>query len=69
MFGIGMTELLIIMVIVLVIFGAGKLPEIGQGMGKAIGNFRKSVRETNEIDITPDQEEKKIDSQEGKEEK
>jgi len=69
MFGIGMTELLIIMVIVLVIFGAGKLPEIGQGMGKAIGNFRKSVRETNEIDITPGQEEKKIDSQEGKEEK
>ncbi len=69
MFGIGMTELLIIMVIVLVIFGAGKLPEIGQGMGKAIGNFRKSVRETNEIDITPGQEEKKIDSQEGKDEK
>lgn len=69
MFGIGMTELLIIMVIVLVIFGAGKLPEIGQGMGKAIGNFRKSVRETNEIDVTPGQEDKKIEPQEGKEEK
>ncbi len=69
MFGIGMTELLIVMVIVLVIFGAGKLPEIGSGMGKAIGNFRKSVRDTNEIDITPSQEEKKVEGQEEKEEK
>ena len=69
MFGIGMTELLIVMVIVLVIFGAGKLPEIGSGMGKAIGNFRKSVRDTNEIDITPAQEEKKVEGQEEKEEK
>lgn len=67
MFGIGMTELLIIMVIVLVIFGAGKLPEIGSGMGKAIGNFRKSVRDTNEIDITPSQEEKKVEGREEKE--
>jgi sec-independent protein translocase protein TatA len=65
MFGIGMTELLIILAIVLVIFGAGKLPEIGAGMGSAIGNFRKSVREQNEIDITPSEEEKKT---EGKEE-
>ena len=60
MFGIGMTELLIILVLVLIIFGAGKLPEIGQGMGKAIGNFRKSVRETTEVDITP-KDEKKIE--------
>ena len=40
MFGIGVPELLILMVIVLIIFGAGKLPEIGAGMGKAIRNFR-----------------------------
>jgi len=40
MFGIGIPELLIIMVIVLVIFGAGKLPEIGAGVGKAIKNFK-----------------------------
>jgi len=39
MFGIGMPELIIIMVIILIIFGAGKLPEIGAGMGKAIKNF------------------------------
>ena len=64
MFGIGMTELLIILGIVLVVFGAGKLPEIGSGMGKAIGNFRSSVKEGTEIDITPSGEEKKIEGQE-----
>jgi sec-independent protein translocase protein TatA len=40
MFGIGMPELIIILVIILIIFGAGKLPEIGAGMGKAIRNFK-----------------------------
>jgi sec-independent protein translocase protein TatA len=45
MFGIGIPELLIIMVIVLIIFGAGKLPEIGAGMGKAIKNFRGATSE------------------------
>jgi sec-independent protein translocase protein TatA len=69
MFGIGMTELLILLVIVLVIFGAGKLPEIGAGMGKAIGNFRKSVREPNEIDITPSQEKEKEKEKEKAEDK
>ena len=64
-----MTELLVILFIVLVIFGAGKLPEIGAGMGKAIGNFRKSVRESNEIDITPKAEEKKLEEKEGEEKK
>ena len=43
MFGIGMPELVIILVIIMVIFGAGKLPEIGSGMGKAIKNFKKST--------------------------
>jgi sec-independent protein translocase protein TatA len=50
MFGIGMPELLIILVIILVIFGAGKLPEIGSALGKGIRGFKKSVSETeNEI--------------------
>ncbi len=43
MFGLGHTELLIILVIGLVIFGAGKLPEIGSGMGSAIKNFKKCI--------------------------
>ena len=43
MFGIGMPELIIILVIILIIFGAGKLPEIGGGMGKAIRNFRNAT--------------------------
>lgn len=45
MFGIGIPELLIIMVIILIIFGAGKLPEIGAGMGKAIRNFKDATSE------------------------
>ena len=40
---IGLPELAIILVIVLLIFGAGKLPQIGEGLGKAISNFKKSV--------------------------
>ncbi|MEW6381033.1 MAG: twin-arginine translocase TatA/TatE family subunit [bacterium] len=42
-FGIGMAELLVILVIVLIIFGAGKLPEIGSGLGKAIRNFKDAT--------------------------
>ena len=45
MFGIGMPELIIILVIILIIFGAGKLPEIGAGMGKAIKNFKGATEE------------------------
>ena len=59
-----MTELLVVLAIVLVIFGANKLPEIGKGMGQAIGNFKKSMKEANEIDVTP--EKKKIEGEEKK---
>ena len=45
MFGLGMPELIIIMVIFLIVFGAGKLPEIGAGMGKAIKNFKGATSE------------------------
>jgi len=45
MFGIGAPELLIVIVIVLIIFGAGKLPNIGAGLGSGIRNFRKAVAE------------------------
>jgi sec-independent protein translocase protein TatA len=53
--GLGMPELIIILVIILIIFGAGKLPQIGEGMGKAIRNFKKATSEKDES------EPKKID--------
>jgi len=53
MFGLGMQELIIILVIVVVLFGATRLPQIGEGIGKAIRNFKKSMSEPNEIDVTP----------------
>ncbi len=58
MFGLGWMELIIILVIVLIIFGAGKLPEIGAGLGKGIRNFRKASKGEDEIDITPEDEKK-----------
>jgi sec-independent protein translocase protein TatA len=51
MFGFGVPELLIVLAIVLVIFGAGKLPEIGSAFGKGIRNFKKSSEGKDEIEI------------------
>ena len=43
MFGLGWMELLLILIIVLIIFGAGKLPQLGEGIGKAVKGFKKSI--------------------------
>ncbi|MBI3582559.1 MAG: twin-arginine translocase TatA/TatE family subunit [Nitrospinae bacterium] len=53
MFGMGITELIIILFVLILIFGIGKLPEIGGGIGKAIKNFKKSLKGEDEIDVTP----------------
>ncbi|MBQ7606902.1 MAG: twin-arginine translocase TatA/TatE family subunit [Desulfovibrionaceae bacterium] len=50
---IGPTELILILLVVLVLFGSKKLPEIGQGLGRAIRNFRRATSEPAEVDITP----------------
>lgn len=52
MFTIGPMQILLVLLIVLVLFGAKKLPEIGGGLGKAIRNFRKATTEPDEIDVT-----------------
>jgi sec-independent protein translocase protein TatA len=53
MFGLGMQELVIILIIVVVLFGATRLPQIGRGIGEAIKNFKKATNEPDEIDVTP----------------
>jgi sec-independent protein translocase protein TatA len=57
MFGIGVPELLIILVIVLIIFGVGKLPEIGSALGKGIRNFKKSVSDQSDPSAPPTKKE------------
>lgn len=64
--GIGMPELLVVLVIVLVIFGAGKLPEIGKGLGKGIRNFRKATSGMDEIDVSPKDDDKELENKEKK---
>ncbi len=48
MFGLGMPELIVILVIVLVIFGATRLPQLGEGLGKAIKGFKKGISDDND---------------------
>ncbi len=55
--GIGIGELMVILVIVVVLFGARRLPEIGSGLGNAIKNFRSGLSGKDEIDVTPKKDE------------
>lgn len=60
MFGLGMPELIVVLVIVIIIFGASRLPQLGEGLGKAIRGFKKGVSEsTSEAKKDEDAGEKK----------
>ncbi len=56
MLGLGIQELVIVLIIILVLFGAKRLPELASGLGKAIKNFKKATTEPDEIDVTPNKE-------------
>ncbi|MBZ0160083.1 twin-arginine translocase TatA/TatE family subunit [Candidatus Methylomirabilis sp.] len=56
MFGLGVQELLIILIIVMLLFGASRLPELGSGLGKAIRGFKDSLTGKDAIDVTPKKE-------------
>jgi sec-independent protein translocase protein TatA len=57
MFGLGWQELLLILAIVVLLFGARRLPEIGSGLGKAIKSFKAGLSGADEIDVTPKKDE------------
>ena len=62
MFGLGMPELVIILVIIVIIFGAGKLPEIGSGIGKGIRNFKDATKKEDEPKPLEEDKTKESDS-------
>ena len=61
--GLGPTELIIVLVIILVVFGAGKLPDIASGLGKGIRDFKKGVQDLEEEGSGPSGKEKKAENE------
>jgi len=59
MFGLGVVELLIILVIIVFLFGGSRLPALGDGLARSIRNFRKQMSSPDEIDITPPKDDSK----------
>jgi sec-independent protein translocase protein TatA len=52
MFGIGAGEWVLILLVILVVFGANKLPQLGDGLGRALKNFKRAVTSANEIEVS-----------------
>jgi len=69
MFGLGTTELLILLGIVVLLFGASKLPQLGSGLGKGIKNFKKSLSGKDDIDVTPEDKDKDKDKKDSDDDK
>jgi len=65
-FGMGFGELLLVLIIVVVVFGASKLPQLGDGLGKAIKNFKRAVNTQDEIDVSPTTKKPELDDEAGK---
>ena len=53
MFGLGASELVLILLVVVVVFGSTKLPQLGDGLVRAIKNFKRAVTSANEIEVSP----------------
>jgi sec-independent protein translocase protein TatA len=65
-FGMGFGELVLVLIIVVVVFGATKLPQLGDGLGKAIKNFKRAVNSQDEIDVSPGAKKSELDDEAGK---
>jgi len=59
MLGLSPLELAIVVVIIILLFGARRLPELGSGIGKAISNFKKGYKDGSAIDVSPENEDDK----------
>lgn len=51
--GLGTGEIILIILVVMIVFGASKLPQLGDGLGRAIKNFKRAVQSGSEIEVTP----------------
>jgi sec-independent protein translocase protein TatA len=69
MFGLGHWELIVILLIILLIFGVGKLPELGGGLGKAIKGFKSALSEPEKIEAEKKAETKEADKDQAEDEK
>jgi len=56
MFGLGTSELMIILILVLIIFGAGKLPQVGASLGKGLRSFKEGVKGESELSVATDRD-------------